>query len=359
MTLTQDTQIRLLSDPLMYYTAMLNDIRQAEKYVYIEIYRFRNDPMGVRFRDTLIAKQKQGVRVKLLIDSWGASSSHHFFQELVDAGGELTFFKKIRFNWDGFTKSHRRDHRKIIAIDDQITWIGSANITSYSLNWRESMFRIKSEPLTRKFKTIILENLRIHNKYFYDKYAYTRVIKSAGFEIIRDVPALDFQPVKKKFLDLITNASREITIETPYFLPGSSLRKALADAAKRGVKVQIIIPKKSDVGIMDLLTSKYLGDLSQQRIKIFFYLPQNLHAKMFLADREQFVIGSSNFDYRSLRYQHEICLSGTHKSLVRQMISHFNESLKSAEEFDYSFWKRRPFIQRFFEWLLVPLRHLF
>ena len=209
MTLTQDTQIRLLSDPLMYYTAMLNDIRQAEKYVYIEIYRFRNDPMGVRFRDTLIAKQKQGVRVKLLIDSWGASSSHHFFQELVDAGGELTFFKKIRFNWDGFTKSHRRDHRKIIAIDDQITWIGSANITSYSLNWRESMFRIKSEPLTRKFKTIILENLRIHNKYFYDKYAYTRVIKSAGFEIIRDVPALAFQPVKKKFLDLITNASRE------------------------------------------------------------------------------------------------------------------------------------------------------
>ncbi|NCU33110.1 MAG: hypothetical protein EOM23_09320 [Candidatus Moranbacteria bacterium] len=187
MTLTQDTQIRLLSDPLMYYTAMLNDIRQAEKYVYIEIYRFRNDPMGVRFRDTLVAKQKQGVRVKLLIDSWGASSGHHFFQELVDAGGELTFFKKIRFNWDGFTKSHRRDHRKIIAIDDQTTWIGSANITSYSLNWRESMFRIKSEPLTRKFKSIILENVRIHNKYFYDKYAYTRVIKSAGFERRVDV----------------------------------------------------------------------------------------------------------------------------------------------------------------------------
>ena len=358
MTHPNDTNIKMFSDPLMYYTAMLNDIKAATNYIYLEIYRFSNDPVGIRFRDNLVKKQLEGVRVKLLIDSWGATAGHSFFQELTDKGGELRFFKKVRFNWDGFTRSHRRDHRKILVIDDQITYIGSANINSYSLNWRESMFRIKGD-IAKKFKTVFEGNFRIYNKYFYDKISYTKTVRYHDFEILRDVPSLAFQPVKKKFLELINMAQREVTIETPYFLPGSSLRKALMDASRRGVKVQVIIPKKSDVGILDVLTSKYLGELSQQGVRIFFYLPQNLHAKLFLADRQFFVIGSSNFDYRSLRYQHEICLAGEHKSLVRQMISHFNETLKESEPFKFEVWIRRPVMQRFFEWLLIPLRHLF
>lgn len=353
-----DIQIKMFSDPLQYFTAMLNDIKAATQFIYLEIYRFRDDPLGIRFRDNLIKKQREGVKVRLLIDSWAAASSTSFFQNLIDAGGEVKFFKKIRFNWDGFTKGHRRNHRKILVIDDQITYIGSANITSYSFNWRESMFRLKG-PIAKKFKTIVLENFRIYNKYFYDKQAYTRQVKFEDFEIIRDVPSLAHQPVKKKYLELIYKAKREIIIETPYFLPGSSLRKALIDAVNRGVKVSVTIPKKSDVGALDLLTSKYLGELARQGVRFFFFLPQNLHAKLFLADREIFMIGSSNFDYRSFRYMHEICLSGRHRSLVRQMVNHFNETQKDSEPFNLDRWTRRPAIQKLFEWVLVPLRHLF
>jgi len=353
-----DIQIKMFSDPLQYFTAMLNDIKAATEYVYLEIYRFRNDPLGIRFRDNLLKRQREGVKVRLLIDSWAASSNLAFFQDIVDAGGEVKFFKKIRFNWDGFTKGHRRNHRKILVIDDQITYIGSANITGYSFNWRESMFRIKG-PIAKKFKTIVLENFRIYNKYFYDKQAYTRLVKFEDFQIIRDVPSLAYQPVKKKFLELIYGANREIIIETPYFLPGSSLRKALMDAANRGVKVNVIIPKKSDVGVLDLLTSKYLGELAKQGVRFFFFLPQNLHAKLFMADREVFMVGSSNFDYRSFRYMHEICLAGRHKSLVRQMVNHFNETMKDSEPFNLDYWMRRPVMQKFFEWVLIPLRHLF
>ena len=358
MNVETDIQIRLISDPLVYYTQMLKDIQKATRYIFLEIYRFRNDEMGIRFRDNLIKKCLEGVKIRLLIDSWGAASSYSFFQDLIDAGGELRFFKKIRFTWDGFTKSHRRNHRKILIIDDEITYIGSANIAAYSLNWRESMFRIKGG-IAKTFKTVFYENYKIYNKYFYDKQSYTKTIHYNGFEILRDVPSIPWQPVKKKFLELINGAAREITIETPYFLPGSSLRKALLGAAQRGVTVNVHIPKKSDVGVLDLLTSKYLGEMAEQGIKIYFYLPQNLHAKIFLADRKYFVIGSSNFDYRSFRYQHEICLAGEHKSLTRQIVSHFNETRKDSEHFNYEYWLRRPVMQRFFEWLLVPFRHLF
>ena len=355
---SQDTHIKMFSDPLVFYTAMLNDIKAATRYIYLEIYRFKSDPMGVRFRDKLIQKQREGVQVKLLIDSWGAASNYAFFHELVQAGGELRFFRKIRFNWDGFTKSHRRDHRKILVIDDHITYIGSANINNYSLNWRESMFRIKGD-IAEKFQAIFHENFAIYKKYFFDKLAYTRTVPHREFEILRDVPSIPYQPVKKKFLELINQAQREITIETPYFLPGSSLRKALMDAARRGVHVRVIIPKKSDVGVLDILTTKYLGELCQQGVRFFFYLPQNLHAKIFVADRKYFVVGSSNFDYRSLRYQHEICLAGTHAGLTRQLINHINETMKDTESFNFEVWMSRPVIKRFLDWGVVTRRHLF
>jgi len=353
-----DIQIKMYSDPLQFHIAMLNDIKTATQFIYLEIYRFRNDPIGVRFRDLLVKKSREGVRVRLLIDSWGASSNYFFFQELLDAGGEVRFFRKIGFNWDGLTRGHRRNHRKILVVDDQIAFIGSANISSYSLNWRESMFRLKG-PIAKKFRRIIQQNFRIYNKYFYEKQTYTRSVFYDGFEILRDVPSIAYQPVKKKFLELIYGAKREISIETPYFLPDFGLRKALVDAANRGIKVSVIIPKKSDVNMLDLLTSKYLGELAKQGIRFFFYLPQNLHSKLFMVDRTTFLVGSSNFDYRSFRYMHEICMVGSHKGLTRQIINHFNETLKDSEPFNFAYWVNRPLIQRLFEWLLVPFRHLF
>lgn len=358
MDAANDLKIKMFSDPLVFFPAILNDINKATSHIYLEIYRFRNDPIGIRVRDNLINKCQQGVKITLLIDSWGAHSNMAFFKDLIDLGGKVTFFKKIRLTWDAFTKNHRRDHRKILVIDDKVSWVGSANISGYALNWRESMFRIEGG-IAKVFREIILDNIKIFNKYFYDKIAYTRIITYGNFSILRDVPSLSLQPVQKKFLELIRHATNEIFIETPYFLPGSNLRKALAEASQRGVKVHIIIPKKSDIHVLDVLGGKYFGELAKASVNIHFYLPQNLHSKLFMVDRKYFLIGSSNFDYRSFRYQHEICLLGEHKSLNRQLLRHFRQSIKESEPFDYGRWLIRPYIQRLLEKLLVPVRHLF
>ncbi len=358
MEAANELKFKMYSDPLQFFPALLADIKNATKYIYLEIYRFRNDPIGIRVRDNLIAKCREGVKISLLIDSWGAASNHAFFRDLTELGGEVRFFKKVRLSWDALTKNHRRDHRKIIVIDDQITWIGSANIAGYALNWRESVFRIKGDIATC-FKDVIVENIKIYNKYFYDKIAYTRKIDFGDFQIIRDVPSLTFQPVQRKLLEMIRNAQHEIFLETPYFLPGSRLRKALADASARGVRVNIIIPKNSDMHILDVLSGKYLGGLARAGVLIYQYVPQNLHAKLFLVDRKYFMIGSANFDYRSFRYQHEICLYGENKSLNRQLMAHFHESMNQSEHFNYIRWQNRAYVQRLFESMLVPFRHLF
>ena len=132
----------------------------------------------------------------------------------------------------------------------------------------------------------------------------------------------------------------------------------MADAVKRGVDITVIIPENSDVHMVDLVRSRYLGMLHKIGVNFRMYLPNILHAKILLVDGKIFSLGSANFDYRSFRYQHEIMLVGEDKEIVMQLKEHITKCLANSSPFDYDEWLRRPFIQRFFEWVYLPFRHL-
>ncbi len=351
------SKYELFSDPITYYNAMLADISQAKDYIYIETYKFANDAIGIKFRDALIKKCKQGVEVKILPDSWGSTSNEEFFAGLIEAGGEVRFFEKVIFSFDFFTRNHRRNHRKIFLIDDHITYIGSANIAAHSLNWRESVLRIEDD-LTLKLKKVFLEYFNNHQFRFLNKFNYKKNIRYRQWQIIRDMPSIYRQVIKRHYEKLIRKAQTEIVIETPYLIPGFKLRKALIDASKRGVKITLIIPRRSDVRLADFLRDKYLGIYYKNQINVLFYIPQNLHAKLLLFDHKTFALGSPNFDYRSFRYMHEIIITGQDEEVVSLIEKHINETLLDCEPFDYFQWQRRPKIEKVFGWILIPFRHL-
>lgn len=357
MTNQLNPEYTFFDDPMKFYNAMLSDIESAKHYIYLETYRFNNDSIGIKFRDALTRKSKEGVKIKLLMDSWGTSLPSSFFEELRNNGGEARYFLKVKFFWDFFTKNHRRNHRKLLIIDDVITYIGSANLTDYSLNWRESILRVKSG-LAQSFKIVFEEHYELYNKYVFDKRIRIRKITHEGFDIIRDIPSLTKQRIRASFIQLIKLARHNIVIETPYFLPSFYVRKALMDAARKGVEVKVIMPRHSDVGLIDLLRNRYLGPLHKNGVKQLFYTPHNLHAKMLTVDNEVFAIGSPNFDYRSFRFQHEIVLIGMEPDVSKQLEIHIKETIESSIEFDYNIWKKRSAMQKFFEWILLPFRHL-
>jgi len=357
MTNQLNPEYAFFDDPMKFYNAMLSDIEKAKEYIYLETYRFNNDSIGIKFRDALTRKSREGVKIKLLMDSWGTSLPSGFFEGLRNNGGEARYFLKVKFFWDFFTKNHRRNHRKLLIIDDAITYIGSANLTDYSLNWRESILRVKSG-LAQSFKTVFEEHYELYNKYVFDKRIRIRKITHEGFDIIRDIPSLTKQRIRASFIQLIKLARHKIVIETPYFLPSFYVRKALMDAARRGVEVKVIMPKHSDVGLIDLLRNRYLGPLHKNGVKQLFYTPHNLHAKMLTVDSEVFAIGSPNFDYRSFRFQHEIVLIGMEPDISKQLEIHIKETIENSIEFDYNIWKKRSAMQKFFEWILLPFRHL-
>jgi len=337
---------------------MLDDIKAAKKYVFIETYKFGHQTIGIKFRDALTAIAKKGVEVKLLIDSWGGSAiPDDFFDPLKAAGGEVRLYQKIKINIDFFTRSHRRNHRKITIIDDDISWMGSSNLTDYNMIWRESMLRMKGD-IAIKFKKVFYQDFKIYNKYIRYRRFYTRIIHHNDFEILRDVPSISRQKIKKRYQHLFKKAQSEIIIESPYFLPGFFLRKAMIDAANRGVEVKVIIPKHSDVRLVNILHGRYLEMLHINNIKFLYFNQHNLHAKIILIDNEIFSVGSPNFDYRSFRYMHEIVLIGRNSTIRNLIRTHINETMSVCEPFDYKAWMRRPAIQKFFEWLILPLRHL-
>lgn len=347
---------KVFSDNLKLYMELLQDIEQSKKTICIEIYKYLNDDFGVKFRDTLTRKCKQGIKIKLMIDSWGAYVDDVFFKDLIALGGQVRYFSKLKYSFDAFTKHHRRNHRKIIIIDDNIVYLGSANINNYSLNWRELTVKMEGK-LALTFKKVFNDSWKIYEKPLFKQSIQLRQITKGSFRIIRDIPSLTKQRVKKKFEDLIKNAKHEILLETPYFLPGFVLRKQLMDAAKRGVVIKVLTPKTSDVTFVDVLRSKYLGMIHKSNIEILFYKPNNLHAKLMIVDKEIFFFGSANFDYRSFRYMFEIMLLGSDKSLLADLQLHIQETLEDCEPFNYDEWLQRPFIHKMFEQLLVPFRH--
>jgi len=346
----------IISDTLKIFNSMLEDIEHATKYIYLETYKFENGPIGVAFRDKLTTKAREGVKVKVLIDAWGSGVNESFFKKMIEFGGEVKFFKKLKLSINSFRKNHERDHRKLLIIDNQITYISSLNFTNYGIGWREISLRITGG-ITKAFKHIFLINYNLKNTYKFNKKRLTRIVKIGDYEIIRDVPSVLTQRLRKKILHLVNQAEKEIIIETPYFLPTRAIRDALVKSAKeRDVKIKVIMPLRSDVKSVNILKNYYLGRMYLAGIKILFYEPHNLHSKFIIVDNN-FYVGTSNFDYRSFRYQFEIGLIGKDENILNQLKHHYVDTIADCIEFDYNKWKNRSRWQKIAEALLIPLRH--
>jgi cardiolipin synthase len=334
---------------------MLHGIENAKESIFIETFRFENDPIGIKFRNLLTKKAREGVKILLLLDAWGTAVNGRFFIDFIEAGGEVKFFKKLRFVFNFLSANHERNHRKLLLIDKQISYISSINISNYNLNWREFTLRLTGN-ICIAFKTVFLQNYNLKNTYKFDKKRHSRTIKKENLEIVRDVPSVRFQRIKKKLIFCINKSKQEIFMETPYFLPTYLLTDALIKAANRGVRVTIIIPRRSDVKVVDILRAYYLGKLHDAGIKIMYYLPTNLHSKLMLFD-EKIYAGSSNIDYRSFRYMFEIGLFGEESKIYSEMRKHVDETLKECIDFDYDEWKNRKKTYKVLEHVLLPIKH--
>ena len=290
--------------------AMLESIRHARHSVRLETFIFHPDATGDSFRAELLAAQQRGVRVRVLCDAFGSYGlPKNYWHELVAAGGEFRWFNPLHIN-----RIIYRDHRKILVVDDQLAFLGGLNIgAEYSgdgvtTGWRDLGLQIEG-PLAREladaFNDLFSRADCRHRPFQRMRRARAdQMVSGKNWKLLLTGPGRGHHLLRQS-LEHDFHQARSIQIVSAYFLPSLRLLRALKRAAKRGVKVQLILAGQSDVRLMRVATRSLYPSLLRAGVEVHEYQPQILHAKMVIVD-EVIYVGSANLDARSLGINYEV-----------------------------------------------------
>ena len=357
-------QAELLKNGVEIFPAMTRDIRAAKRSVNLETYIFKPDRAGRMIADALIFAARHGVEVRLLVDAWG-SKFKDLKAEFDAAGVNAKKYRPIRLF--SINRVGRRTHRKILVVDGRIAYTGGLGIDDRWLGdarntheWRETMVRAEG-PVAAQMQAIFAEDWTfttgeiLAGEHFYPTIQPTGTVLSQAVKASRgDSTSL----AKIMYYISIRSASKSIHIENAYFLPDAQVRKALTDAAARGVDVQVIVPGRNiDLPMVRFASWSHYGELLKGGVHIWEYNPTMLHNKTMVVDGLYATVGSINFVERSMNTNEEDSLAFYDASFAAQMEAMFDQDRKRSAEITYEIWKHRGFPKRISEtvfWAFEP-----
>ncbi len=346
--------IQIFSEGKKMFDALIKDIENAQYDINIQFYIFTECNIGKRISELLIKKAHEGVNVRVIYDHVGNFRvSKKFYRQMSEAGIQVYPFFKVTFP-EFATRVNWRNHRKITVIDNKIGYIGGMNIADRYIDnaggllWRDNHIRITGPSIAGMSYSFALDwafmglpsykEQLVHYKYdLNDK---------AGAQILSSGPFSQWHNIALMFQKAITNAKKCVYIETPYFLPTEGLLSALQTAALSKVDVRIIIPRKPDSVTLRMASASYISQCLKSGIKIYFYEPGMLHAKVIIIDDEFSTTGSTNFDFRSMEYNFECNAFIYSKDVNEQMKKLFYKDLENSSRVTAREWRHRPFTQK-------------
>jgi cardiolipin synthase A/B len=344
--LTQDNAVQIFNDGREKFDSLIKDINNAKDHIHIQYYIFRLDQLGNRIMDALIAKAKQGVKVRLLYDDMGSRSlSKRKFKAFIAAGGEVeTFFPAI---WPLINpRLNYRNHRKIVVIDGRVGYIGGFNVGEEYLGlsrkfgyWRDTHLRIEGSALHPLQTRFILDwnQASARNDIEYDE-VYFPAIPEKGqttMQIVSSGPDEEWEQIKDGYLKLINMAKDSIYIQTPYFIPDPSFYDAIRIAALSGIDVRIMIPNKPDHPFVYWATYSYAGQMLRAGARVFIYNNGFLHTKMIVVDAKASTVGTANIDVRSFKLNFEVNAFMYDEKVSTELAELFHQDMELSSELTY------------------------
>lgn len=355
---TINNEIEIFTTGEDKFTALKRDLSEAKSSIYLQYYIFLDDTLGHEIADILMQKAQEGVDVKVMYDNVGSFSARNkFFKMLNEAGVETHPFFKVTFpqlanriNW--------RNHRKIVIIDGTTGYLGGMNIadryirnTSKGWGWRDTHFRLRGDIVESLLFSFVVDwNFR--NQQHPMKYPKTEppgIHNNVGMQLVTSGPTSQWDNLALCFLKAISSATKNIYIQTPYFLPTDALMHALEAAALSKIDVRIMIPRMSDSRMLQYASFSYVTECLKAGIKVYLYNPGMLHAKGMIIDDNIVTAGSTNFDFRSFENNFECNLIIYDKEVNRSMRDIFFRDMGQCTKLTYTLWHSRPIMQRTFE----------
>lgn len=249
--------------------------------------------------DLLAEKSRTGVRVRIILDWFGSYElSKDATVQLRDAGAELIFFKKI----------FRRLHRKILIVDEKIGFLGGVNVHGSARTWSDLLIRVDG-PIVRSLIWSFRRTYRNCGGKDTAILSYRRktFFGSTRIWMLEHVPFIRKPRLRDNYIETIFKAEREVIFVTPYFLPHRWMIDLLRGTMARGVKVEVIVPRSTDIAFLDRANRRYMSMLSGYGVK-FYLAPKMNHAKLLLIDQKLALVGSQNIDALSFDFNAEASL---------------------------------------------------
>ncbi len=346
------------------WDAMYQAILAAERSVYWEVYIFADDDMGKNFFELLEKKAQQGVEVRVLIDGFGSFAvSKKRFQSLHQAGVDIQFFSERKHRYRSvWRRLIARTHRKLLIIDERVGFIGGVNIQQNMAAWLDLHVKIEGEAvrsLLRAFAKnyIISGGKKMHVRHLLKYPVHMKKHPEQDIEFIYDDAGQQHSRARKKYIDALLKAKKRVILFSPYYFPDKKFLYALWRARKRQVRVDLLIPFRTDVRIATYAAYAWFSLMKKMGVHV--HLSNNMmHGKGVIVDDEWAMIGSSNINHGSFYDNYEANVRLKHKKTV-QKVKHIVEGwLQHATKLDDLEWEKRGRFQKIKEWFAKKLYKL-
>jgi cardiolipin synthase len=363
-------RVELLFNGDQIFPAMLKAIRGAEKSITYQQYFFEDGAIAHEIAEAFAERCRAGVQVKLLIDSLGGGAIPQDIQDLwKTAGCDLKWYERIKVHqfitpWELLNYNHR-SHRRILVIDGKVgftgghavsdAWTGDGRTADH---WRQTDVKVEG-PVVQQLQAAFVESWRRTTGNILGDTKYFPTLELQGkvhAQVVKSSPLGGSFGSYLLFLLSITSAQKSIHIANPYFFPDGRIEEALIAAVKRGVKVIVITPAKSDHTTTSTASHSGFGAFLLGGVEIYEYQPALMHAKAMVVDGVWATVGSANLDYRSLAINEELNLVVYDGALAQQLEKSFQEDLKYSKKLTYEAWNARPLSDKILEWLTSPIK---
>lgn len=339
--------VTFYKSPRETWTAMLADCRAAKKSIEMEQYILHNDALGNEFLNLFLEKQKAGVNIRLLLDRIGSRTVHdtQVIKDLEAAGAQVRFYNPpLLLDIFSPAKWFPRNHTKTTLIDSEIAYIGGVCLEEDMANWRDTQMRLTGAVVHQIEKSFAHERIGWRSRF--KNFVHRHEAAPEVLEYVVHRPRLGPNPIYRRLVRQIHQAKDSILLVTPYFLPPFGLRRAIRKAARRGVKITMMVGGSTDAPLADYASSSYFKWMHRFGITIYLYKNFMLHAKYVVIDDNWATLGSTNLDYLSLKHNREANLIIRDKDIITTLKNHFQDDIKDCNEVDDKYWDSLPWIYK-------------
>jgi len=361
--LTTDNLVEIIPHTPDAFTEILKGISKAKEHVHIQYFSITNDETGRKFRDALIAKAKEGIKIRLIYDAVGCwSLSYRFKKSLKNAGIELYPFLPSPFPTIS-SRLNYRNHRKLVIIDNAIAYLGGINIgdkylgrNKYFGYWRDSLVVMQGRSVKSLQAIFLTDWFFVSRQNLMQQYLTPlnnvktpdQNVTPEGIpvQIVSSGPDSDWESIMQVYFAGIANAKTRIHITSPYLVLNESLLMALKTASLSGVEVKIILPAKPDHQIVFWGSRSYYTELLLSGVRIFEYQKGFIHAKVLIVDGEIVSIGTANMDMRSFNQNFELNAMLYAKDIAAVAEKQFQNDLAESKEVLLEEFSRRSVLNK-------------